>query len=114
VLADSCLARRSFQPGSFTVTGTGGLPSTPYGAISDRYTVTNVEPISGNSATRRDRTQQAEFEQQRRVLPLQEAQGMFVTDDGRIILGTSSQVATLAKVEDLVCLFPDSASQSRE
>jgi filamentous hemagglutinin family protein len=114
VLADSCLARRSFQPGSFTVTGTGGLPSTPYGAISDRYTVTNVEPISGNSATRRDRIQQAEFEQQRRVLPLQEAQGIFVTDDGRIILGTSSQVATLAKVEDLVCLFPDSASQSRE
>jgi len=114
VLADSCLARRSFQPGSFTVTGTGGLPSTPYGAISDRYTVTDLEPISGNSATSRDRSEQAEFEQQRRVLPLQEAQGMFVTPDGRIILGTSSQVADLAKAENLVCHFPASVSQVRE
>jgi large exoprotein involved in heme utilization and adhesion len=129
VLADSCLARRSFEPGSFTVTGTGGLPSTPYGAVNDRYSVTDVEPISRNSATSDndsvevseagtgrvgDRTQQAEFEQQRRVLPLQEAQGMFLMPDGRIILGTSSQVATLAKAENLVCHFPASVSQVRD
>ena len=107
VIADSCLGRRSDRGGSFTVTGTGGLPTTPYGAFTTSYPITDVQQISRNSATdRRDRTTASEeHSTSPSVLPLQEAQGMFVTADGRVVLGTIPQLDALAKAEDLICHF---------
>jgi filamentous hemagglutinin family protein len=105
VVAESCLGRRNYKGGSFTVTGTGGLPSTPYGAFTTSYPVTDVQLISGNSASDRRVSTAAseELSGSSSVLPLQEAQGMFVTADGRVVLGTIPQLEALAKAEDLVC-----------
>jgi filamentous hemagglutinin family protein len=124
LVANSCVGRRNYKGGSFTVTGTGGLPSTPYGAFISSYPITDVQLISGNSATDRsdaeggmlfDHAPQTlrdhrtaateELSQSSSVLPLQEAQGMFVTADGRVVLGTIPQLQALAKAEDLVCHF---------
>ncbi len=142
VIAVSCLARRNYKRGSFTVTGTGGLPSTPYGAFTDSYALTDVQPISQNSSAAvghddsveesnaqkflpSDRTAAtdsaavetsgaSELSGSDRVPPLQEAQGMFVTADGRVILVTTAQLKALAKAEDLVCHYQSSVSQLRE
>jgi len=107
VIADSCLGRRSERGGSFTVTGTGGLPTTPYGAFTTSYPITDVQQIAENSTTGRRVSPEASAEHSasRSVLPLQEAQGMFVTADGRVVLGTIPQLQALAKAEDLICHF---------
>ncbi|HEY9612147.1 hypothetical protein, partial [Allocoleopsis sp.] len=102
------VGRRNYKGGSFTVTGTGGLPSTPYGAFTTSYPITDVQLTSGNSATdRRDRTAATEeLSESSSVLPLQEAQKMFVTADGAENHGTIPQLQALAKAEDLICHFP--------
>ncbi len=105
IVADSCLGRRNYKGGSFTVTGTGGLPSTPYGAFTASYPVTDVQLMPSNSATG-DRVNPEAIEELSKsssVLPLQEAQGMFVTADGQVILATIPQLEALAKAEELVC-----------
>ncbi len=107
VIAVSCLGRRNVKGGSFTVTGTGGLPSSPYGAFTAPYAVTDLQPISGNSVANRNDSNAATEEVSENGSVLQEAQGWFVTADGRVILGTIGQLQALAKAEDLVC-------QSRE
>jgi large exoprotein involved in heme utilization and adhesion len=107
VIAVSCLGRRNVKGGSFTVTGTGGLPSSPYGAFTAPYAVTDLQPISGNRAANRNDSNAATEEVSENGSVLQEAQGWFVTADGRVILGTIGQLQALAKAEDLVC-------QSRE
>jgi large exoprotein involved in heme utilization and adhesion len=104
VLANSCLARHHFERGSFTVTGRGGLPSSPYGVLTGGYALTEVQPISENSAAQRsDRVEVADT--WKAGEPIQEAQGIFVTADGRVILGTTPQLMALAQAEDLVCRF---------
>ena len=124
LIADTCLGRRNFKGGSFTVTGTGGLPSTPYGAFSAPYAVTDLQPISGNRAaghsvgtTATDSVAVAssgasELSERGSVLSLQEAQGMFVTADGRVVLGTIPQLQALAKAENLVCHFQEQSANS--
>ncbi len=104
LIADSCLDRRSVKSGSFAVTGTGGLPSTPYGAFTASYPITDVQPIPETSGGNRRGTAPLEERSGRgSVVPLQEAQGMFVTADGQVVLGTIPQLQALAKAEDLVC-----------
>jgi len=107
VLADSCLARRNVQRNRFTVTGTDGLPSTPYGGLNERYAVTDIQPIVGNSTASHNSTVEEsnawELSDRAHPVPLQEAQGMIVTADGHIILGTTPQLVAFAKAEDLVC-----------
>jgi large exoprotein involved in heme utilization and adhesion len=105
LVAGSCLGRRNYKGGSFTVTGTGGLPSTPYGAFTTPYPITDVQLISGNSVASHNISNAAteELSESSSVLPLQEAQGWFVTADGRMVLGTIPQLEALAKAEDLVC-----------
>jgi hypothetical protein len=91
------------------VTGTGGLPTTPYGAFTTSYPITDVQQITQNSTTgRRVRPEAiAEHSESRSVLPLQEAQGMFVTADGRVVLGTIPQLEALAQAGDLICYFQE-------
>ena len=119
LVADSCLGRRNVKGGSFTLTGTGGLPTTPYGAFTAPYPVSDLQPISDRSAANPSistaaidsvavaRSGASELSKRDRVLPLQEAQGMFVTADGRVVLGTVPQLQALAKAEDLVCHYQD-------
>lgn len=102
VVSGSCLARRNVERGSFTVTGTGGFPRSPYEAISGRYNVTEVQPIQGNGE---DSSVNAGVNKVPWKIgdPIQEAQGMVVTADGRTIVGTNSQLATIAKAQKLIC-----------
>jgi filamentous hemagglutinin family protein len=104
VVAGSCLARRNVEQGSFTVTGTGGLPRTPYEAISGRYAVTGIQPIqrSGNVSNGATVVDTAPWKPGD---PIQEAQGMIVTVDGRTVVGTTPQLVAVAKAQDLVCHF---------
>ncbi|MEQ9669177.1 two-partner secretion domain-containing protein [Coleofasciculus sp. G2-EDA-02] len=107
VIADSCLTHRNKEQGSFIVTGTGGLPNTPYDPLQGRYTVTQVQGITGDGG------------QQATALtvnspsstpsfwkpgdPIQEAQGMMVTSDGRIIVGTAPELVAMINADDLIC-----------
>jgi filamentous hemagglutinin family protein len=106
-IASSCLARRNAIAGSFTVTGTGGLPATPYETLSSQYPVTSVQGLPTEAR------QQASSpipnspypiaNQWKLGDPVQEAQGIMVTADGRIIAGTAPQLVAAAKAQELVC-----------
>ncbi len=102
VVAGSCLARRNVERGSFIVTGTGGLPSSPYEAISTKYEVGNIQPI-GASNNVSSQARVVETALWKRGEPIREAQGMTVTADGRTIVGTRAQLVTLAKTQNLIC-----------
>ncbi len=107
VVAGSCLARRNAEQGSFTVTGTGGLPSNPDDAIRGQYPITNVQPLSGEGRTRRRETtapnpQKSQVQNWQLGNPVQEAQGITVTQ-GRIILSNHPQQVAMGKAEDLIC-----------
>jgi filamentous hemagglutinin family protein len=104
VIADSCLGRRTAKGGSFTVTGAGGLPSTPYGAFTTPYPITDLQPISGETTADRRASKAAAEELPQSSSVLQEAQGWYVRTDGRVVLGTIGQLQALAKAEDLVCV----------
>ncbi|NET60511.1 MAG: S-layer family protein [Symploca sp. SIO2E6] len=112
-IADSCLAHRNTQQGSFTVTGTGGLPPTPNNAFSSQYHLRGVQSlgdgetgrwgdgetrgrgdaetggieISLNSASYAQVQPTAAIPDWQLGDPVIEAQGIIATADGRIILG---------------------------
>ncbi|QZZ21208.1 filamentous hemagglutinin N-terminal domain-containing protein [Leptothermofonsia sichuanensis E412] len=104
IIASSCIARRNRTQGSFVVTGTGGLPATPSGSMSGWYEM----PDATTTASRRDRPVQthpsAAVPATRRVAiapwqpgdPIQEAEGMITLPDGRIVLGTSTQLLAVS------------------
>jgi filamentous hemagglutinin family protein len=127
IVAGSCVARRNVEQGSFTVTGLGGLPRTPFDVIGGRYDVARVRSLSGNPA----QAQQPE-EGNRAAAgqpsltatatgettsgntgtriatwkpgdPIQEAQGMVTLPDGRVVLGTIGQIAAIARADNLIC-----------
>ncbi|HEY9614131.1 MAG TPA: S-layer family protein, partial [Allocoleopsis sp.] len=106
-IASSCFARRNVEQGTFTVTGTGGLPTTPYDAIGGRYAVTQVQglPNSARQQTSSPTPNPVSPPAQSWKLgdPIQEAQGMSVTPDGRIIVGTNPQLAAIADPQTLIC-----------
>jgi filamentous hemagglutinin family protein len=104
VVAGSCLARRNVERGSFTVTGTGGLPPSPYEAISGKYAVTGVQSIGGSSNVSSGATKVASAPAWRPGDRIQEAQGMIVTPDGRKILGTNPQLTAITNAQDIICL----------
>jgi len=102
VVMGSCLARRNAEQGSFVITGTGGLPRNPYDTISGRYESTSIQPIqeagpvSRGAATLKSSAWKPGD-------PIQEAQGMVVTADGRTIVGTTPQLFAVTKAQDLAC-----------
>jgi filamentous hemagglutinin family protein len=106
-IASSCFARRNVEQGTFTVTGTGGLPTTPYDAIGGRYAVTQVQglPNSARQQTSSPTPNPPSPPTQSWKLgdPIQEAQGMSITPDGRIIVGTNPQLAAIADPQTLIC-----------
>jgi large exoprotein involved in heme utilization and adhesion len=110
-IASSCLARRNAQQGSFTVTGTGGLPYTPYDAVRGQYAVSSVQGLGGqegqggiSSATVSLPSPQASNPKSWKLGdPIQEAQGMTQTADGRLIVGTASELVRVAQAKDIIC-----------
>jgi large exoprotein involved in heme utilization and adhesion len=114
-IANSCFARRNAQQGSFTVTGTSGLPTTPYEALSSRYTVTQVQGLSsgGDGETRgQGRELVQNVGEQSSSAPtwkpddsIVEAQGLTLTPDGRIIAGTTPQLLAARQAKDIICSF---------
>jgi filamentous hemagglutinin family protein len=106
-IASSCLARRNVEQGSFTVTGTGGLPQNPYEAISGQYqlsTVQGLQPLPQQQASSSIPNPQSPPPTSWKLGdPIQEARGMTVTRDGRIIVGTMPQLVATAQPQDLIC-----------
>ncbi len=103
-IAGSCIARNNKDPGRFTVTGTGGLATTPYSFFNGRYNVIGLQPI-------RERERKSERENSSpssTVLwkigdPIIEAQSIVHTKDGRILLLSTPQNATPESADSLVC-----------
>ena len=102
IVAGSCLARRNVERGSFTVTGTGGLPSSPYEAMNGKYETSSIQPLQGSSNTAPEAVV-VETAPWKRGEPIREAQGMVVTADARTIVGTTSDLVSLAKAKDFIC-----------
>ena len=105
VIADSCLERRNVKQGSFTVTGTGGLPRTPYDAISDRYPLAQVQALAATSNHSTYGVTVAETPSWKAGYPIVEAQRIVHTADGRILLAVSPSEA-IALTKDVVCHTP--------
>lgn len=103
VIAGSCLARRNSQQGSFVVTGSGGLPISPYSNIESWGDSTQSQPQS-NKPTQPVDSAQAEAAPKKWQPgdPIVEAQTLIVTADGRGLLRTAQQ-AQLADPKSLVC-----------
>jgi large exoprotein involved in heme utilization and adhesion len=108
VIADSCLARRNAEQGRFTVTGTGGLPRNPYDTIQGAYKVSDVQglpEVAQQASSLSSKLPTPSSNLWKQGDPIQEAQGMTVTENGRIIVGTVPQLAA-AQAKDLICYSP--------
>lgn len=108
VAAGSCLARRAVGSGSFIVTGSGGLARTPYdGIVGGYYSTTTVEPLAGEGAGVGRSNQPSDAAPApttwRTGEPIQEAQGIIKTADGRTQLGVVPREMALASSGDLIC-----------
>ena len=102
-IASSCLARRNVEQGSFTSTGTGGLPTTPYDAQGGRYPVTQVQSLPHPATPQTSAPTPQPPSTWKLGDPIQEAQGISVTPDGRILVGTHPQLAALKDPQSLIC-----------
>jgi len=115
VIADSCLTHRNKEQGSFIVTGTGGLPNNPYDPLQGRYSVTQVQGISGDTGQQATaptvNAQSSTPSFWKPGDPIQEAQGMMVTSDGRVVVGTAPELVAIANADDLICYQAASQDQ---
>ncbi len=104
IIASSCISRQNTDKGRFVVTGTGGLPYTPFDPLRGDYGLTSVQGISAtespNSVLPSNQEPKMTWQPGQ---PIQEAQGITVTSDGKIMLGNFSQVATVTKANQLIC-----------
>ncbi len=83
VIASNCSTRRNVQQGRFVATGNGGLPETPYNALTS-YEAARVKPI-GQLGIIRNRSSQTTNSRQPNS-SIQEATGWAVTPDGKLAL----------------------------
>jgi len=108
IIANSCLARRNATQGSFVVTGSGGLPESPYNQLAAEYPVSNIQPIpisriSSQSLPNRSPKAAQEYNQQDRKSwrlgdPIVEARGLVKSQNGEIL-----PVITYADANALGC-----------
>jgi filamentous hemagglutinin family protein len=99
VVAGSCLTRRNQNQGSFVVTGTGGLPASPYDLIEHRYQLAPVQAIAGATA---QTALPVVMPAWKRGDPIQEAQGLVKTADGRVLISMVNPAA-VAPAATLLC-----------
>ncbi|HEY9810481.1 MAG TPA: filamentous hemagglutinin N-terminal domain-containing protein [Halomicronema sp.] len=102
LVANSCISRRNEQRGSFTVSGTGGVPVTPFERVNGRFDVLGVEGFSGE-VSRGDRLLNLPGKGWQLGDPIQEAQGLIKTGDGRLLLGLLPQNPGVT-VRDVFCV----------
>ncbi len=107
VVANSCITRRNSQQGSFVITGTGGLPPTPYDtSISEPFAILEAQPLAPALSTRHPQPVTLDSPPATSWKlgdPIQEAQGMVATPDGRVIIGTAGELAKLTAADKLIC-----------
>lgn len=93
IIASSCLARRNSRQGSFVVTGTGGLPSNPYDALSGWYEpatpTPQAVPQSRQPSSARPATATVPWKPGD---PIQEAAGLIIQADGQIWLARANDL----------------------
>lgn len=104
VIAGSCLARRNVNRNRFVVTGSGGLPPSPYEAINQPYNLIEVQPLEASSTEIESATPVPDSLQQEWQMgdAIEEAQGLYATADGRIMLGRATPPASTS-VSELLC-----------
>ena len=105
VIAGSCLARRNSQQGSFVVTGSGGLPISPYSNIESWDNSIQGQSQS-NNPTPPEKPSPVDVAVTPKSWqpgdPIVEAQTLIITADGRGLLTTTKQ-AQLADPKSLIC-----------
>jgi large exoprotein involved in heme utilization and adhesion len=119
VVAGSCIARRNAQQGSFVVTGVGGLPSNPLDdKIPGRFETRGVRSLNETQQTS-DRRQPPIPNPQLPTPttwklgdPIQEAQGLITTSDGRMILAANLGKGAIGISQNLICAPEFSAEAS--
>ncbi len=116
LIADSCLTRRNAGKGSFVITGTGGLPRSPYDdKVASRYYVADLQGQSVNSEIESIQDHHSNisnqvqadipisnYTSQKAKYPIQEAQSLTVSPAGRILLTTLPQQGNINSA-NLVC-----------
>jgi large exoprotein involved in heme utilization and adhesion len=83
LLANSCIVRRN-QPtrGSFTVTGTGGLPQHPGDAQASSFPTVDVETLPGDGTTSNTNPNRSWQQGD----PIVEPQGVYRLPNGKLVL----------------------------
>jgi filamentous hemagglutinin family protein len=83
LIANSCIARRNQQNGSFFVTGSGGLPARPSDAPLPSYSTGDVQPVTTEESTKLS-TQKRRWQIGDPVL---EPSGVYELPNGKLVLG---------------------------
>lgn len=94
IVAGRCLAGNNQERNSFTVTGTSGLPITPYEALNSRYPTVGVQSLPNARIPKSDRVSPHSPTNTQIV----EASNWQVTDRGEIVLTANIPTATSAKI----------------
>lgn len=101
-VADNVLANACINPdvagNSFSVIGTGGLPNTPYEALSAWYSVAGVQATGKTEDL--SIAQPPESSISDRIV---EAQGIAIASDGRLMLVTQTFSGAIADAKDMIC-----------
>lgn len=96
VVAGSCIARRNQAGGSFVITGSGGLASTPLDTqLGSTYTVVEVTGVTKDRSMLPSRQPEFPTVTWKPGNPIREAQGLVRLADGRMMLileGASSRL----------------------
>lgn len=104
IVSNSCLARRNLQQGTFTVIGTGGLPSNPYTSLNARYSVVQVQAITNDNKTGEELRTVENGSAWKPGDVIVEAQSLVKTADGRILLVKTPPTINVAS--ELICSSP--------
>ncbi len=103
VTADSCLSPYNRRAGRFTVSGTGGLPVTPYQFLRIPYDLSEMRdlPIDGNDSNLDARPNPRRSWQLGD--PIREAGGITILENGSMQLIAPSEPPILHPASDLLC-----------
>lgn len=108
-IANSCLARRNVERGSFVITGSGGLPINPYSGVERWDNLTGIQPSADNesqasslSPANNDDSESLPRKWQPGD-PIVEAQALILKANGRASLVASSPQAEVSSADSLVC-----------
>jgi large exoprotein involved in heme utilization and adhesion len=113
IVSGSCLARQqaAAEGSSFIVKSSESPALSPYELSPLGYQATAIEPTQ-NAATEKQQTRQGANPEPTQTNtqptwklgdPIQEANNLVVSADGRILLGSTQQMANLKEASDLIC-----------